>query len=123
MKFKKLFDSQDRRRRMLAKRALEETRRLDAARYPLAMLFDKLNGPSVERQTGESWPQAFARSLGGLTLEQLRDYTAGLLETGYYRTSESDEKAPTAKDLVNYFLGASALLVETERELANAGPR
>lgn len=121
MRFKNVFDAEARKRRRLAKQALEDIRRLSAARFPIALLFDRMNAPNVQRQAGESWPEAFARSLGGLSLEQLRDYSAGLIETGLYVASDSDEKTPTSKDLVNYFRGAAALLLTTEQELAGRG--
>ena len=118
MKFKNAFDSEGRKRRKLAARALSEIRQLANANYPLALLFEKMPTSIVERQIGESWPEAFGRALGGLTLQQLRDYASGLIETGLYRTSDSDSKTPTASDLLNYFRGTAALLIETERELA-----
>ncbi len=55
---------------------------------------------------------------GGFTLEQLRDFASGIIETGLYRVSDSEEKTPTARDLLSYFRGAAALLIEVERELA-----
>jgi len=118
MKFKRLFDFKERKRRVIARRALEQTRRLAATKYPLAMLFDR--GPNIGRRPGESWPQAFARPLG-LSLEQLRDHLAGSIATGFCEPIKLDVKNPSDEDLLNYFSGLAALMIETERELANAG--
>src|SRR5579872_6371578 len=102
MKFKNPFDTEASKRRRIAKQALEEMRHLSGARYPLSLFFDRMNSQNVERMTGESWPEAFARALGGLTLEQLRDYASGAIETGLYRALGSEAEPPTKKVLRNY---------------------
>jgi len=114
MKFKFRTNSEEKKRRQIAAQALAEIRKLSNAKYPLAMPFDKLQAPGVERVPGEGWPQAYGRKLG-LDLQQLRDFTAGLIETGMYQSNV--DAPPTAKDLLNYFRGWSALLIEVEREL------
>ena len=115
MKFK-VFDSDARKRKKIAAQALAEIRALAAAKYPIAMLFDKC-GHAVERQAGDSWPMAYGRKLG-MELPQLREFIQGVIDTGYYQCNEAEK--PTANGLLNYFRGYSALLVEVERELGQA---
>jgi hypothetical protein len=116
MKFKFTVDGEAKKRKKLAAQALTEIRALAAAKYPIAMLFDKC-GHTIERQAGDSWPQAYGRKLG-LKLPQLREFVQGVIDTGYYQSNETGK--PTANDLLNCFRGYSALLVEVERELGQA---
>jgi len=119
MKFKKMFDSEERKRRRIAKQALEEIRRLSDARYPLSLLFDRVGG-SVEREADESWPQAYGRKLG-LEVPQLHTFAQGVLDSGLYQTDE--EGPPTTEGLRAYFSGWAVLLLTVEQELADAGSR
>jgi hypothetical protein len=104
-------------RKKSAREALAEIRALAAAKYPVAMLFDKFCPPGLERKAGEGWATAYGRHLG-FGLPELRDFAKGTIESSYYRSNS--DTPPTNNDLINFYRGWSALLIITERELEQA---